>query len=144
MIQWWKNFRKNREIKKIIRELPHALRKNYHKRDDFTFDQIRATYRELNFNPIYIAYAYAAFFNKDAFNAVKVDSELDHNYTELRNEIGELCFSGNPDFCLSYSSQYKGYNYNNNSDAASPIGNEGEAFYGYDGGSDSGCGGGSD
>jgi len=82
--------------------------------DEYSLGQINKAIAETGCNAAYANYAYAMFCSEDKFNEV---CELD--YSQIKVEVGDLCFGGNSGFSssdFSGSSSHSSYSRDGYSD----------------------------
>ena len=94
------NWKKKRAIKRYVNKLPKLLTERYGSFDYYSAGQISATIEEENLGDKLDGYALA--FAMQPAQAVHLlgDEQL---VLDLRREIGDICFGGNPNFTARYS-----------------------------------------
>ena len=88
-------------IRDYRRKLGPLLRKRYGRSDGYTCGQIRTTIEKCGFNIHYACYALAMYLERDEFDAFHRQTGELCDYDAMREEIGDLCFSGRTDFSVA-------------------------------------------
>ncbi len=96
-----RDFLKRRAISRYRRRLGPLLRKRYGRSGHYTAGQIRTTIEKFGLNIHYSCYALAMYLTRDEFDGFHRQSGEVCDYDAMRQEVGDLCFSGRADFAVT-------------------------------------------
>lgn len=107
--KWFSNLKRRRAIKRYAKKLGPVLKKRYGKSKHYTQGQIQTAVTKRRLSHNHISYAYAMYMDKPSFNKLHEELGKECDYDSMRNDIGNLCFSGDSNFTSSDAISYSGF-----------------------------------
>lgn len=105
-MKWISNFRRRRAIKRYARILGPLLKRRYGNSNTYTVGQIKNTAEQAKLPMAYICFGYAMYMSQDEFEKLHVSLGQRCDYGAMRQEVADLCFSGNSDFSTEAAIAY--------------------------------------
>ena len=109
------NYFKNRAIKRMMKELPSTLRKDYGGGTTFTLGQVCAACKKHSINKKNVHFAVVLFSETTDEPEQFGEKFPDIDYQETRSYLADTFFDGNIDFKLSNSKHFRVGNSGNDS-----------------------------
>lgn len=98
MLDWLNSLRRERTLKRQLRQLGSLLAQRYSKSEFYTPSQILKTLEILNVDDSYYYKGYAMFLDEAEYKNTVDISQLSLDYHGIRKEILATCFKGEQNF----------------------------------------------
>lgn len=105
-MEWISKFQRRSAIKKYALKLGPMLRQRYGASETYSAGQVKLTVEFTGLPSKYIHYGYAIYLSMEDFDTIQPELDQPCNYLATRQEIADVCFSGDAGFSVRRAISY--------------------------------------